>query len=672
MPERYEFEGFVLERSQQRVFGADGRELSLTPRHFTALLLFVENAGALLDKETLMRALWPGLVVEDNNLSQTVSSLRRVLGEDPPGSRFIQTVARRGFRFIAPVRVLDGGGIDAPSGFTRTPSPDPPSPATSAATDEDVEAGKNLGTTPAGVSLGRPDLGRRDWFRRAAVGGLLTAVAAVIGTLGWTWQRKSAPASGLSAARATLAVLPFKPLAAESRDELLEIGMADSLITRLSVVPGLVVRSVGSVRRYAGAEQDPVRAARELDVDWIVDGSLQRRGDQLRVSARLLRADDGAAAWSDSFDEKFTGVFDVQDSISARVTQALAARLQGSAGVSAGLPQPNLGSTRNVDAYQLYLAASWHTQPRRADGLRKSIELFNQALAVDSAYALAYVGLAQAHRETLLGADASPAAVFQPVRRALQRALAHAPNLAEALAEQGFSRYYFDFDWAGAESEFRRALAANSNVAMAHYGLAQLLVNQDRPDEGFLHLRLARQLDPMSPFLNTVEASYLSASGRQAEARVRLQRAFDIAPDFYLAHRTQAVLHRADGRPDLAIASLRRAVDRADGNSRPTALLGMFLARAGQHAEARAILNQMLERARTGFVPPVSLAVLHAALGEAAQALDALENAYVIRDPQLVFLKDDSRWSALRQEPRFTALLKTLGLDRYGPGLAPS
>ena len=653
MPERYEFEGFVLERSQQRVLRSDGSELGLTPRHFAALLLFVENAGVLLDKDTLMNVLWPGLVVEDNNLSQTVSSLRRALGEDPPGSRFIQTVARRGFRFIAPVQVLeDAGALDLPSstGPSSAAVADPPQPA-------------NTTLTPVPHATDR-----RRWLRRVAAGGVMAGLA---GAAGWAWQRRAGSDPDRTA-RATLAVLPFKPLAAESRDELLEIGMADSLITRLSIVPGLVVRSVGSVRRYAGADQDSVRAARELDVDWIVDGSMQRRGDQLRVSARLLRASDGAASWSASFDEKFTSVFDVQDLISARVTEALAARLQASAGVAAGLPQTNLGGTRNTDAYQLYLAASWHTQPRRADGLRKSIELFEQALLVDPAYALAHVGLAQAHRETLLGADAPPDNVVGPIRQALQRALALAPNLAEALAEQGFSRYYFDFDWAGAEREFRRALAANPNVAVAHFGLAQLLLNQDRPDAGFVHLRLARELDPLSPFLNTVEASYLSAAGRQVEARARLKRAFDIAPDFYLAHRTQAVLHRAEGRPDLAIASLRRAVAQADGNSRPAALLGMFLARDGQRDEARAILNQLLERARSGFVPPVSLAVLHAALGENALALDALDNALAIRDPQLIFVKDDSRWSGLRQEPRFVALLKKLGLDRYGPGLAPS
>ena len=651
--DRYAFGDFVLERSQQRVLrSSDGSELSLTPRLFGALLLFVENADALLDKDTLMRALWPGLVVEENNLSQTISSLRRALGDEPPGSRYIQTVARRGFRFIAAVTALPS--VDA----VAAP------PAAVAATDASVEVGE-----PHAVSQRRRQSDKRRWLGQLLAGGVVTGLA---GAGWWVWRRQPAPAGDATALRATLAVLPFKPLAVESRDELLEVGMADSLITRLSTVPGLVVRSVGSVRRYAGAEQDPVRAARDLDVAWIVDGSLQRRGDQLRVTARLLRTSDGAAAWSDSFDEKFTGVFDMQDVISTRVMQALAPRLAANAGVAAGARLTDVGGTRNTDAYQLYLSASRQLQSRRANAARKGIELFNQALTFDPAYALAYVGLAEAYRETLLAADAVPAEVFESAKAAVQRALALAPSLAEALTEKGFGLYYFEFNWPGAEREFRRALAINPNVAMAHFGLAQLLLTQDRPDEGFVHLRLARELDPMSPFLNTLEASYLLASGRRDEARARLNRAFDIAPDFWLAHRTLGLLQLAEHQPELAIASLRRAVTLADGNTRIRALLAMHLARMGRRDEARTVQNQLLDLAKTRYVSPVSLAVLHAALGETALALNALDRAFAARDTQLVFLKDDPRWSGLRKEPRFVALMQALKLDRYGPGLSPT
>jgi TolB-like protein/DNA-binding winged helix-turn-helix (wHTH) protein len=417
--DRYAFGDFVLERSQQRVLRSDGSELSLTPRLFSALLLFVEHADTLLDKDTLMLALWPGLVVEENNLSQTISGLRRALGDEPSGSRYIRTVSRRGFRFIAAVTVVpDAGPIASPLPVVATSPASPASPVSTVA-----DRRRRLGLVLAG------------------------GIATGLGGVGWwAWRRKPTPATDATTLRATLAVLPFKPLAAESRDELLEVGMADSLITRLSTVPGLVVRSVGSVHRYAGVEQDAVQAARDLDVAWIVDGSLQRRGDQLRVSARLLRAADGTAAWSDSFDEKFTGVFDMQDAISNRVMQALAPRLATSAGGAAGARLTDVGGTRNTDAYQLYLSASRQLQSRSANGARRAIELFNTALTFDPAYALAYVGLAAAHRETLLAADAVPAEVFESAKAAARRALALAPNLAEALTEEGFGLYYFEFD----------------------------------------------------------------------------------------------------------------------------------------------------------------------------------------------------------------------------------
>jgi len=643
--ERYAFGDFVLERSQQRVTHRDGTPLNLSPRHFSALLLFAERAGQLLDKDTLMLALWPDLVVEENNLSQVVSSLRRALGDDSQGSRYIQTVPRRGFRFVAAVTVLADADADAP----------PPSDAPS----------EPITPVPPGTPA---DPSKRHTLRLAVAGGATSVVASA----GWWVWRRTLSAAPVTQSP-TLAVLPFKPLVAEGRDELLEVGMADSLIARLSTVPGLVVRSVGSVLRYAGPSQDPVRAARELDVTWIVDGSLQRRGDQLRATARLLRATDGSAAWSGSFDEKYTGVFDIQDQISNRVMQALAPTLQASTGSGAAtqVPLTDMGGTRSTEAYQLYLAASQHAQGLRADGLRKSLELLNQALTVDPGYALAWVKLAEVHKRRLFSADAVPGEVFEPIKVALQRALALAPNLAQAHAETGFSLYWFDFDWPGAEREFRRALAVNANVVMAHFGLGMLLVTQDRIDEGFTHLRQARELDPMSLVINTIEAGYLLSGGRRAEARARLVRVFDIAPNFWLAHATQGLLLLAEQQDEAGIAALRRAVAGADGSTQPVVLLGMHLARLGQRDEARALLDQMLALSKTRYVPPTSMAALHAALGEVAPALALLDKALVVHDTRLIVFKDDPRWARLRKEPSFVALMTKLKLDRFGPGLSP-
>jgi DNA-binding winged helix-turn-helix (wHTH) protein/tetratricopeptide (TPR) repeat protein len=582
--ERHAFGDFVLERSQQRVLHRDGRKINLTPRLFTALLFFVDHAGELLGKDTLIRQLWSGVVVEENNLSQVISGLRRALGDDGQGSRFIETVPRIGFRFVAAVTAL----------------PDARVPSANA-----------------------------------------------------------------------LAVLPFKPLHSDGRDELLEVGMADTLAARLSTVPGLVVRSVGSVLRCAGTQLDLERVARDLDVAWIVDGSLQRRGDELRVTSRLLRTSDGTAAWSASFDERFTRVFDVQDQISHRLKEALLPVLQGSAAGSttSAAPASDQGGTRNIEAYRLYLAACAEMLHQRADGLRRSIALFNQALDLDPGYALAWTGLADAHRRLAFVGEVAPAVAYAEVDIALRRALALAPNLGEAHASLGQKLNGFDFDWPAAELAFRHAMALNPNVALAHFLLGQMLLTQDRIEEGFVHLRLARELDPMHPLYNVIEASFLLVAGRTEEGRVRLARAFEIAPGMPLPHLIKAQCQFAAGQTDDCIASLRQAVALAGGATVFDGLLGFYLGQVGHLDEARRSLDRLQARAMNGYVAATSVAAVHAGLGEVDAALTALERAYEQRDSRLVFLKDAPYWTSLRTQPRFLALMKKLRLDRYGPGI---
>lgn len=643
--DRLAFGDFVLDRTQQRVWHRDGTMLALSPRLYGALALLIDHAGQLLDKETLISSLWPNLVVEENNLSQVISALRRALGDDSQDSRFIQTVPRRGFRFIAPVTAVAAAE---------------PAPAEAAVAIPAQPAAPPAAAHPQAASA----TSRRRWLR-GALGG---AALAGLGGAAW-WALR--PPHGLPAAagRTTLAVLPFRPLVHDGRDELLEVGMADSLIARLSLVPGLVVRSTGSVRRYAGADQDPLRAARELDVAWIVDGSLQRRGEQLRATARLLSAADGTAAWSGTFDEQFTSVFDMQETISMRVAHVLEPRLRADAAGRAALAE--VGGTRNTDAYQLYLAAARHALLLRGDGLRKALALYREALAIDPNYALAWVGLAVTYRRSFIAIDSVPSESFGHAGAAVERALAIAPELAEALVEQAYKLYWYDFDWPAAEAVFRHAIASNPNIALARFGLATMLLNQDRLAEGFAQLRLARELDPMSPLINALEANYLFEAGRTDEAHARLNRAFDIAPTFWLAHDVLGVLELKQGRVDAGFAAMRRAVELADGSTRASAVLGGYLARHGHVDEAVVILKQLHELARSRYVPGTALATVHAALREPQAAHDALERAYRERDARLVFLKDDPLLSDLRGDARFIALMKRMELDRYGPGLSP-
>ena len=267
--------------------------------------------------------------------------------------------------------------------------------------------------------------------------------------------------------------------------------------------------------------------------------------------------------------------------------------------------------------------------------------------------------------------DVAPADAFDPANVAVDRALALAPGLAQAHAGSGWIRFWYDYDWAGAEAVFRKAIMLNPNVAEAHFGLGLLLVSLDRPDEGLAHLRSARELDPMSLILNALESALLFERGRKDEATLRLDRALQLDPGFWVSHLALGTRQAAEHHDDDAVASFRRAESLADGSTQATAALATQLARMDRLPEAMRIRDRLLALARVRYVPPTSLAAVHAALGETAQALDALERGFSVRDTRLVYLKNDIRWASLHGEPRFAALLQRMKLDRFGAGLSP-
>ena len=626
----YEFGDFVLDADRRRVTRGDA-DVALTPRLFDALLYFVEHRAELLEKDTLLAALWPGVVVEENSLSQTISALRRALGDEAQDSRYIQTVPRRGFRFVAAVTVRTA--VDASVEPDRL-----------AAVPDDVRP-------PLVVEPPAPDGRRRSLLLGAAAS--VTLVAAGAGA--WWWRRAHDTPRDQPT---TLAILPFKPLVLEARDEVLELGMADSLVSRLSTLPGVAVRSIGSVRNYAGPQQDPIKAARELDVTWIVDGSVQRWGDQVRVSARLLNTASGEAAWSGNFDEKFTGMFDLQDAISERVAQVLAPHL----GARGGGRLTELGGTHDIDAYQLYLAARHQAQGIRTAGLVKSMALYRQAIALDPRFALAYVGLAESNRRMIFGADGEPRVIFDEARGQVDRAIAIAPNLAAAYASRGWNQFWHDWDWDGAESTFRRAIALNTNEVNARFGYGQLLETLRRSPEAVAQMSVARQLDPQSLILLTLESNSLFWNGQRDEGRAHLQRVFDIEPDFWVAHLTLGSMLLADKRIDDGIASMRTADRNADGSSQAAASLGFTLARNGRSDEARRLLQRFAEAEKTRYVPPTSSGLIHAGLGDREATLAALERGYAVRDVRMTIVPYDSRWKLVVDDPRYVAIMKKMNL----------
>jgi len=638
-PVEYEFGEFRVAPLERRLCRRDGSPVEISPRLFDALLFFLQRPGQLLDKESLLETLWPGLVVEDNNLNQLVSALRRVLGDDAHASRWLQTVPRRGFRFVGPVVVKHADAAAAlPPALVVAPE------TASIAAPPAVQV-----VPPAAAASGW----RRNRRRVLLPGLLLLGIAAFF----LIDRLRDPPVVALK----TLAVLPFKPLTVDGRDEVLEVGMADSLIARMSSAPGLVVRSIGSVRRFGGTEQDPLRAARELDVQWILDGTIQRWGNQVRVTARLLRAADGVASWSGSFDDRFEDVFTVQNRISERVAQQLVPQLSRDERKRLVAP-----GSQDLAAYELYLTARFHAQGLSPDGVAQSLELFQRAIDLDPSYALAYAGLADSYRRMAIGLDAQPAKALAAGLKAAERAVQIDPGLAEAHAALGWMRWWGEWDWAAAEQSFRRAVALNPNVAEAQLGLGHLLCSRQRCDEGFARVQRARELDPMSLITNVIEASYLRERGRKDESRERLDKALQLEPRFWPAYQLLAGLQVSAGRPEDALAALRKAQTLAVGSTQPTANIGVLLARKGEREQARKVLSTLLDLSAQRYVPPTMIASLYCALGEHEPALAWLQKARDVRDVNLPFLGTCS--VDLKGEPRFEALLTSLKLPAWRVG----
>lgn len=606
----YEFGDFRVDIAARRLYRTDGELLRVSPRLFDTLLYLIEHRERLIDKDELISAIWPNRVVEENNLNQTISALRRALG-NRDGQRIL-TVPGRGFRFIDVAQHLNEGS-----------------------------------SGPARVT----------GDRRGNVVQLYALAQKVEES-----AREPSPSEQRAVERkpaliASLAVLPFKPLVDGQSDDGLLLGMAELLITRLSASRELVVRPLGVVRRYSSSRQDPLEAGRELGVDAVLDGGVLRAGDRVRVTGRLLRISDGVALWAGSFDERFADVFAVQDALTERVAQALALPLAG-----ATLSHLNRRQTESVDAYQLYLAARQHSSRLTQNELRTGITLFERAIALDSRYARAHAGSAEAYRRLPIACDLPSEENFPYAEAAAQKALALDPNQAEAHVALGFVRFWYDWRWDEAKREFLRAIEIDPDSAEAHLGYAHLLSNIGHHDRALVEIRRARELDPLSLITNTLEASFLALANRDDEAIARFDRIFDIDPNFWVARMLAGTIHMKWGQSSQALEDFRTAVAHSGPAPHAVSFLACAQAGIGEREAANATLRELEAMALRRHVPPSNFAAVHCALGDTALALDWLERAHQARDLRMSFLRVDWRFQPLRRQPRFIRLLRQMDL----------
>jgi TolB-like protein/DNA-binding winged helix-turn-helix (wHTH) protein len=635
----YEFGPFRLDPNRHRLFCGD-EVVALSPKAIQTLILLVENRGKLLEREALMDALWPHVIVEDANLTVAVSQLRKALNQNGDNAEFIETIPRVGYRFVADVcEVIKEPASLIPKERTRL---------------QPIAGNAELNGTPtalpelqAKISL-LPGQRRPGRTRRKLIVALALCLVIAIVAIGYRLARSSGSAP---ANISSVAVLPLKNLTGDPTAEYFSDGMTESIISELSKVPELKVISRTSVFIFKGKEIDPIEAGRRLGVGSIVEGSLLKSRDRIRVQLRLVAAADGHIIWSgDSYERAATDIFEVQDEISCNVAEHLQPVL------CAGKPARR--ATENVAAYEAYLKGRYYMSQRTAEGLMKAIQFFQQAIEIDSRYALAYCDLAESYKLAVWYVPMPASEVVPKLETAATKAIELDSSLAEAhraMAEV----YSFQWRWKESLAENERAITLNPGYGAGHHNVALALALIGRNAEALTHIQRAHELDPLSLIINTDFGWVYYLGHRYEEAVAQYQKALELDPSFTLAHFDLALSYSALGRHEEAISEMQKARGRG---SDYLAGLGYVYGVAGRRAEALGTLDELKRLTEKQYVPPYHFAWIYVGLGDKDKAIALLQQVYAEHTQHVVDFKTLPMFDSLRSDERFQELVQKVGL----------
>jgi DNA-binding winged helix-turn-helix (wHTH) protein/TolB-like protein/Tfp pilus assembly protein PilF len=608
----YEFGKFRLNIVERSIESA-GHPLSLAPKALDVLIVLIENRGRIVDKDDLMRKVWPDTFVEDSNLAFNVSVLRKLFGESRTSPHFIETVPKRGYRFIAEVR---------------------------AAASEKAE--------PLPVAEPRIEMvAGGSWFRPSWRWAL--AVLVVATTLIAAW-RLNVPGGSPG----SLAVLPFRALDAGSADDSLEVGLTEALITRLSRSLTIPVRPMAAVLRYRDRREDPLASGRALRVDAILEGTFQKHDRKIRISVRLLRARDGKVLYTGVFDQVIAELFRLEDAISTPLAGALILKLAPSDGA------PGTREARNPVSYAAYLKGRYYWNQRTRESIHRAIDYFHEAIATDPADALAYAGLADSYI-LLPDYERIPSAAIMPLARAAaDRAVQIDAGLAEPHASLALLAQNYDLDWAAAEREYGTAIRLNPNYPTARHWHAEYIGMMGRMRESEAEFDRARSLDPLSAAIVADEAKIFLFAHQFAKSATLARQSLALDPHFTAAHLTlgAALMELGDCSGAMAEVRLPGVVDDADS---VLAMRILVYGRCGFHAEAMAALDQLTGGERRGGTP-FMVAAGYAAVGDSDRAQEWLERTVAEREFGIVSLRSNPVFDGIRSDARFQQMLARLHL----------
>lgn len=638
--ELYEFGPFrldVAERTLARIDGANNG--ALPDKSFQTLCVLLRNHGRLLSKQELLDHVWPDSFVEENNLDKSIHAIRHVLGEKPGEARFIQTVRKHGYRFVAEVRRIE-------------PVAEPASPPAAGDGQQDALASNGAGDG----TIDRPSYGTA--IRQPSVNpkklillglSLVAAMFVAVFLLGnsLTPGERTPESPPID----SIAVLPFVNETGNAYLEYLSDGLTESLIDRLSQVPNLNVKARSTVFRYKGKHADPRAVGNELTVHAVLFGRIVQRGDSLTLSLELADGRTGDRIWGDQYIRTRSDIVSLQSEIARDVTERLRAKLS--------LADENRlakNYTENAEAYLLYVKGRMHWNKRRTPkDFEKAIEYFEQAIAVDPNYALAYAGLSDAYLG-LSAFDGRPPKEWMPkVKDFAIRAIAIDDQLAEGHAAFG-SVLFYDFDFEGAEREYKRAIELNPKSSTIHHFYASLLGSLGRHEEALAESQRALEIDPLSLPANWHYGINLTFARKYEQAIEQLRKTMELDPDFALAYLSLGISHEVDGNHAEAVKAFAR-YEELIGNVENAAVIRDSFAKGGWRRFLQ-VARRKLATPNTHMRYP---ATFHVALGENDKALAELNKAYNNRDYHLVLLKVDPRLDRLRGDPRFADLLRRIG-----------
>ena len=639
----YEFGPFRVDTAK-RMLLREGEPVSLSPKAFDTLLMLVQHAGEVLEKDRLMDLLWPDSAVEEANLPLNVSALRKALGETPNERRYITTIPGRGYRFGAAVQVLGGEEPDLILEHHQR--------ATVVIREHDPS--DNAQSHSSERLLAAPSAANR-WKRTAVSIAALVLLGAVVAVV---FIRRGVEEQRSTRLIKSLAVLPFKPLDEASGDELLGLGMADSLITRLSNLRQVVVLPTSSVSRRSFEGKECVDIGRELRVEAVLESSIRRADGKVRLTVRLVRVEDSSPLWGDHFDAKDADMLTLEDSLIERVAAALVTKLTGEE--SKVLTKRN--TTNNAEAYEFYTKgrACWNKKHKYR--IEKAIEFFEQAIDKDPNYAQPYAGLADCYRLQL---DQPPKEVMRKAKDYAVRALQIDDSLAEAHVSLATIKFQYDVDLPGADREYRRAIELDPNYTYGHNIYAHYLSLCGRFDEAAAELKQAKELEPIEKMRYRVEGMLYYLEGHFDQAIEIFRSVLEMEPEFFQARVELGLAYEQKGMYEEALGELQLGLAQEGHFSKAMiqADIGHLYGVWGKRSQARKVLDKLLEQSKREYVPAYDIAVVYAGLGEKDQAMDWLDKAYDDRSFWLSRVKLDPRLEICRSDPRFTNLLRKVGLQ---------